>query len=139
MDDDPALSVLRVIADGLPDELDDETAAKLAARIGPYVEAFRDAADTSREYLLTPTEVARLARVHVETVRRAVRAGRLRAAGRVGRSPRIHPLDVERWIADGLNGNGTIGRRSVRHARWPRPGGERSLKAVFRNARADAQ
>jgi excisionase family DNA binding protein len=136
MDDDPALSLLRVIADGLLAALDEEAAAKLAARIGPYVDASRN---TSRDRLLTPTEVARLAHVHVETVRRAVRAGRLRAVGRVGRSPRIHPLDVERWIADGFNGNGTIGRRVVRRARRPRSAGERSLKAVFRNARADAQ
>ena len=49
--------------------------------------------------LMTAADAARYARVNVETILRAVRAGELPVAGYVGRSPRISRDALDRWLA----------------------------------------
>ena len=49
--------------------------------------------------LMTASDAARYARVNVETILRAVRAGELPVAGYVGRSPRISRDALNRWLA----------------------------------------
>jgi excisionase family DNA binding protein len=48
--------------------------------------------------LLTSSQAALLAGVHVETIRRAVRERKLRASY-VGRSLRIAPADLQAWLS----------------------------------------
>ena len=49
--------------------------------------------------LMTAADAARYARVNVETILRAVRAGELPVAGYVGRSPRISRDALNGWLA----------------------------------------
>ena len=49
--------------------------------------------------LITAADAARHARVNVETILRAVRAGELPVAGYIGRSPRISRDALNRWLA----------------------------------------
>ena len=49
--------------------------------------------------LMTAADAARYARVNVETILRAVRAGELAVAGYVGRSPRISRDALNGWLA----------------------------------------
>ena len=49
--------------------------------------------------LMTAADAARYARVNVETILRAVRAGELSVAGCVGRSPRISRDALDGWLA----------------------------------------
>ena len=49
--------------------------------------------------LMTAADAARYARVNVETILRAVRAGELSVAGCVGRSPRISRDALNGWLA----------------------------------------
>ena len=55
----------------------------------------------SKERLLSVTEAATWANVHPETIRRAIKARRLRAVTTLGRHPRIRPADLERMVAGG--------------------------------------
>ena len=48
---------------------------------------------------MTAADAARYARVNVETILRAVRAGELSVAGYVGRSPRISRDALVGWLA----------------------------------------
>ena len=54
-------------------------------------------ADHMTDRLLTCSEAAEHAHVHVETIRRAVRSGAL-PARRVGQSPRITAGDLDGWL-----------------------------------------
>jgi excisionase family DNA binding protein len=72
------------------EQLADLVAARLAER-----RATGDA-------LLSCAEAGRLAGVHPETVRRAVRSGALEVAGYVGSRPRLRAAAVEGWIAEGI-------------------------------------
>ena len=136
---DDALSLVRAVAHGLPEALDDESAAKLAARIRPFFQG--SAADDDRrsnECLLTVAEAASRAHVHAETVRRAIRDGRLPIAGRVGRSARINAVDLDRWLADASGLDGTMRPPMVRRTRsQPTDVDEHSLKAAFKNAASE--
>ena len=49
--------------------------------------------------LMTAVDAARYARVNVETILRAVRAGELSVAGYIGRSPRISRDALNGWLA----------------------------------------
>ena len=49
--------------------------------------------------LMTAADAARYARVNVETILRAVRAGEVAVAGYVGRSPRISRDALNSWVA----------------------------------------
>ena len=50
---------------------------------------------------LTAQEAGRVAGVHPETVRRAIRSGALPVAGYVGQRPRLRREDVNAWVAGG--------------------------------------
>jgi len=67
------------------------------------------------EPLLSCVEAGRLAGVHPETVRRAIRSGVLQVAGYVGTRPRVRAESVEAWIADGIRG-----ARATPSASYPR-------------------
>ena len=106
------LELIRMLAEGLPDALDDEMAARLAARVRPsFLSASADGGEAPSDRLLTVAEAASRAHVHAETIRRAVREGRLAIAGRVGRSARIRAAEVDRWLAGDSDEVGQSGRR----------------------------
>lgn len=96
MSDDLSRALIREVVRGLPDALDPGFLQVLATKLRPYLEPEADG-ERASEQLMTPTEAASLARVHVETVRRAIRAGELPIAGRVGRSPRINKVELVFW------------------------------------------
>lgn len=52
--------------------------------------------------LLSVPEAAARASVHQNTIREAIRAGKLPAAGRVGRRYRIELSALLRWISGGI-------------------------------------
>jgi len=92
------------------DRLADLVAARLAER------------RAGGEPLLSCAEASRLAGVHPETVRRAIRSGVLEVAGYVGSRPRLRANAVEAWIADGIRAGRSLpspGRRSRGGARSP--------------------
>lgn len=129
---DEALQLIRALAQALPEALDDEGLARLAALVRPFISTPAPDNEAPMDRLLTVAEAASRAHVHVETIRRAVRDGRLTIAGRVGRSLRIQSAEVDRWLAGSSDGSGTIrsspGRR-IRHATQP---SEYSLKAALK-------
>src|SRR3954451_13119914 len=59
-----------------------------------------DRRTTAEAPLLTVADAAKVAGVHPETVRRAIRAGALRAAGYAGKRPRLRRHDVEQWLTE---------------------------------------
>jgi excisionase family DNA binding protein len=113
----------------LPSALDDDALRELASRLLPYLEQRQVSEQSVR--LLTASEAAEHARVNVETVRRAIRAGDLLVAARIGRSPRIAPLALDRWLAE--SSNSTQGPPAHRRRRSARsgPAHELSLRAAF--------
>ena len=129
---DDAERLIRMFAQGLPEALDDEVAARLAARVRPFLTAPTPGDEALADRLLTVAEAATRAHVHVETIRRAVRDGRLAIAGRVGRSARIEPAEVDRWLAEASDPDGTIRTPPVRRIRRPRQPNEYSLKAALK-------
>lgn len=81
----------------------DELARLLAPRLA-RLDVPRDGADDA---LRTVTSEAARVGVHPETLRRAIRAGKLRVAGWVGRrNPRLAKADVDEWLAAGGCGRG---------------------------------
>ncbi len=106
----------RALLDALDEDDLDTLAERLIPRLAPRLASAKpvDVADA----MLTCAEAAQRAGTHVETVRRAVRSGALRA-GRAGRSPRIAPADLDAW----LRGSGRD--QPAPRSRTPRPTGER--------------
>ena len=132
-DADPR-ELIRTFAQGLPEALDDEMAARLAARMRPFLTESTSFDQVPADRLLTVADAASRAHVHIETIRRAVRDGRLAIAGRVGRSARIEPLELDRWLAGASDAGGTIRTSSARRVRRPRQTNEYSLKAAFKQS-----
>ncbi len=97
----------------------------------PFLTA-ASSSDPPADRLLTVAEAATRAHVHVETIRRAVRDGGLVIAGRVGRSARIQPSDVDRWLAGKSDTNGTIETPPARRVRRRQQQNEYSLKAALK-------
>jgi excisionase family DNA binding protein len=126
-----ANTFLAELARSLPATFDDDALRELASRLGPFLDAERDAGRSDRS-LLTTAEAAQRARVHVETVRRAIRAGNLAVAARIGRSPRLSALAVDHWLAE-TSGVGEPARavqpRISRRSTQPH---EYSLAAAFK-------
>ena len=89
---------MSALVDALLAEFDEDALAELARRLAPYLPA---AVEAPADDLLTTSEAARRASVHIETVRRAIRAGHLAVAGQVGRNARLAPADVDAWVAAG--------------------------------------
>ena len=137
MNDELTRGFVRELARSLPDVLDDETLAILAERLRPHL-APGMKPEAHGEPLLTAAQAAELTGVHVETIRRAVRAGNLLVAGRIGRSPRIRPLELDRWVAETSGAGAKIRRATRRRASRSRdPENTYSLKAAFRAATPD--
>ncbi|MGH2872819.1 MAG: helix-turn-helix domain-containing protein [Solirubrobacteraceae bacterium] len=127
--------MIRELAQVLPQLLDDDAIQMLALRLGPHLPAVTSSEPVVvSDVLLTAAEAADHARVNVETVRRAIRAGNLAVAAQIGRSPRVTRRAVEEWLA------GTAQTRAVplpraassRRARSYGAGLRGSLTAAFR-------
>ncbi len=101
-------------ARALPGALDQDTLVALAAPLRPYINV-----EPPTVELLTATDAASRARVHVETIYRAVRSGELQVAGRVGRSLRISASALDEWLkrtAGHEDGKRTARRRPQRRS-----------------------
>jgi excisionase family DNA binding protein len=108
----------------LLDTLDDSALDRLAALLAPRIWALApdDAPGDGTARLLTCSQAAQHAGTHIETIRRAVRSGAL-PAGRVGRSPRIDPADLDAWLRGGMRTGST--RPTVTATRARRPSARR--------------
>lgn len=101
----------------LLDALDADDLAELRRRLG-LSERSTAVGRPTPEPLMTVEQAARRASTHPETIRRAVRDGRL-PAGRVGRSLRIAPDALSAWLS-GPHGAPQQPSRSPRPTRpWP--------------------
>jgi excisionase family DNA binding protein len=80
------------------DELGLETIDRLADLVEARLAERRAAGE---EVLLTPTAAAEIARVHPETMRRAIRSGAIEVAGYVGARARLRRSAVDAWVAGG--------------------------------------
>src|SRR5215218_6098234 len=106
------------------DELGSATIDRLADLVANRLAERRMAGEAP---LLTVSDAARVAGVHPETVRRAIKTGVLEAAGYVGKRPRLRREDVERWLSDSgetdraATSSGVPARSSRRRARPDRP------------------
>jgi excisionase family DNA binding protein len=108
------------------DELGPQTLDRLAELVAERLTEQRAA---GAEPLLSTREAARVAGVHPDTVRRAIKAGALRTAGYVGNRPRMRRADVDAWVAGGAPAIDALVTDGVR-ARPPRlrrPGPPRRL------------
>jgi hypothetical protein len=121
---------LSELARSLTGALDAEGLSELAARLSPYLEDRPRRSKTER--LLSAADVAEQAGVNVETVRRAIRAGELDVAARIGRSPRMTALAVETWFANTSRGRHEKEPRLRRRAARRRDE-RQSLLAAFMN------
>jgi excisionase family DNA binding protein len=117
----PAHDLVAELAKLVPVALDDDALRALASRLRPFLENQEDGVCRSGQ-LLTASAAARLAGVNVETVRRAIRAGDLEAAARIGRSHRIARPALDSWLASTTRGStprhsAPRARRRAREAR----------------------
>jgi excisionase family DNA binding protein len=122
-------------ADELLDALADRLTDRVAQRVAEVLSQ-RVADSSAPERLLSCAEAAERAGVHVETIRRAVRSGALRAVC-AGRALRIAAADLDAWLT---RNNEPPVRPSLR-LRAQRPGGLRrpladALAALERSDRA---
>lgn len=80
------------------DELGSETIHRLADLVEERLAERRAAGE---EALLTPRAAAEIARVHPETMRRAIRTGAIEVAGYVGARARLRRAAVDAWVGGG--------------------------------------
>jgi excisionase family DNA binding protein len=85
------------------DELGPRTIDRLADLVANRLAERRAAGELP---LLTVAQVAEVAGVHPETVRRAIRSGALEVAGYAGKRPRLRRADVDGWLH--LSGASTV-------------------------------
>ena len=90
-------------------------------------EEMRDEDHIEIERLLSPEDVARVCGLSRRAVYRAIARGELRAA-RLCHRLRVHPAELERWIADETRGAGSLPSRRVRR---PADGAEGSLRVLL--------
>ncbi|MBE2317806.1 helix-turn-helix domain-containing protein [Solirubrobacter sp. CPCC 204708] len=90
-----ALATVTLDAQAL-DELGPQTLDRLADLVAQRLAERRAAGEAP---LLTTNDVAEIAGVHAQTVRRAIQTGALQVVGYVGQRPRMRREDVEAWIA----------------------------------------
>src|SRR3954453_7076547 len=81
------------------DQLADLVAQGLGGRRGGGGGPLAERRAAGEAPLLNTGDVAEIAGVHADTVRRAIRSGALRVAGYVGQRPRMRREDVDEWIA----------------------------------------
>ena len=123
-----ALATVTLDAQAL-DELGPRTLDRLADLVAQRLADRRAAGEAP---LLTTGDVAEIAGVHPDTVRRAVKAGALNVVGYVGQRPRMRRDDVEAWIAGndppesatGAPQRRQPGRERPRRQSYPRPLGD---------------
>jgi excisionase family DNA binding protein len=85
------------LAEAVLADLDGDALDRLAELLAPRLPGIVTAPARFTEPLLTCAEAASRARTHVETIRRAIRSGALRAY-HVGREWRIAPADLDAWL-----------------------------------------
>ena len=110
--------------------LDDEALRELASRLLPFLDD-REVPEPQNHRLLTAADAAERAGVNVETVRRAIRAGELSVAARIGRSPRLTALAIDAWLAKTARTQPSPESRA-RRSRPPAQPQEFSLIAAFK-------
>jgi excisionase family DNA binding protein len=112
------------------DELGPQTLDRLAELVAERLLEQRAAGAAP---LLSTREAARVAGVHPDTVRRAIKAGALRTAGYVGNRPRMRRVDVDAWVAGGAPAIDALVTDAVRvrPPRLPRSGPPRRLGAAL--------
>jgi excisionase family DNA binding protein len=130
MTDDLGQALLRELIRALPAALDDEALEALAARLGPHLHT----RDGDEPGLLNTTDAARRANVHVETIRRAIRAGELDVAARIGRSPRLTAEAIDDWLAESAQSLMPTRRHRSRRSARSADQREYSLTAAFKAA-----
>ena len=113
----------------LPAALDDDALRDLASRLLPYLET--PDAHEPNDRLLTAADAAGRVGVNVETIRRAIRAGDLSVAARIGRSPRVTAVALETWLADTSRNASRATTPQYRHPRRVNRPAETSLRAAF--------
>jgi excisionase family DNA binding protein len=126
---EPARDPLIAFARSLPGALDESALTELAARLQPFLFAVEARAATERLY--TTSETSDLIGVNVETVRRAIRAGDLPVAARIGRSPRLRREAIDGWLASTIEVTESGPRRRRRQRQSPLP--QHSLRAAFKD------
>ncbi len=109
------------LAQLLAEALDENALKQLASRLRPFL-GISEEQTPRTAHLLTASAAAQLAGVNVETVRRAIRAGDLEVAARIGRSHRISQPALERWLATTTCGSESTHNaiRARRRSREPR-------------------
>ena len=123
--------VLRPLVDAIPALMDDHALEELAQRLRPLLASAEHFEANNGGALLTCAEAASYARVHVETIRRAVRNNAIPVAARIGRSPRISQVGLDQWLLEtSRSAAGQVGHRQVRR-RTRQPDSRGSLKEVW--------
>jgi excisionase family DNA binding protein len=122
---------LSALARSLPAAFDDEALQELASRLLPFLDARHDA-ESLNSCLLTTTAAAERVGVNVETIRRAIRAGELPVAARIGRSPRITALALDSWLTKTSHSEGAVRPARSRRSRRAAQPHELSLIAAFK-------
>ena len=125
--DDVARDPLVEFARSLPGVLDESALNELATRLRPFLAEAQQSEARARLY--SAAEAAELVGVSVETVRRAIRSGELRVAGRVGRSPRLKRDSIDSWLAAAIEVTAAGPRRRPRRRQPVLP--EHSLRSAF--------
>jgi excisionase family DNA binding protein len=111
------------------DELGPQTIDRLADLVA---ERLAERHALGEEPLLSAQEAARVARVHPETVRRAIRAGELPVAGFVGQRPRLRRADIDAWIAHDVPASAVARARPATRRVRPGSSGQRVLGDALR-------
>jgi len=108
------------LASALLDSLDDAALDRLAELLAPRIEARLDSPPAAApDTPLSCGEAAELAGVHVETIRRAARSGKLPCV-RAGTAVRIDPAGLDAWLTTGRRPAATP-RARPRHRRTGTP------------------
>jgi excisionase family DNA binding protein len=124
--------VLGPLVDAIPALMDEHALLELARRLQPLLAAREQPYELpSEDLLLTCSEAALHARVHVETIRRAVRSGLIPVAARIGRSPRISHSALDSWLAATTAHSTRPDQETRVRPRAPRPGHAGSLRDVW--------
>lgn len=116
-------------ARSLPAALDESALHELAARLRPFLAEAQSTGAAGGLY--SAAEAAKLVGVNVETVRRAIRAGELRVAARIGRSPRLSREAIETWLTATVEVTEAGRRRRPRRRQSVLP--EHSLRTAFKD------
>ena len=130
----PALeaNLLEALVDAIPALMDEHALQELARRLQPLLGAANQEHELMDEpRLLTCHEAALRARVHVETIYRAVRSGAIPVAAKIGRSPRISQSALDSWLAAPTARLSSPEQKTHVRPRGPMDGRAASLRDVW--------